>query len=252
MRTIFLAAGKGQRIYKSFKINKPLIKIEDISLLENLILAARKTIDTKISVIVGFKKKNILYALKHHKKIEFIENKKFNTTDMLHSIMIGLAKYNDNVLFSYSDVIYENNIFNKIKQNGKKHIIIPYLKNWEKIWKIRKKSIYEDAESFSVDKNKYLKEIGKKIKSKHEVKGQFMGLIYIPKNLKKNILKIYKNRFYNKKVQTTQFLQYLLEKGFKIKCLEYKGDWYEIDDHNDFKLFIKNEKFTRIKKNFRL
>ena len=78
-----------------------------------------------------------------------------------------------------------------------------------------------------------------------------MGLIFIPKNLKKKILKIYQNNFDNKKIQTTQFLQYLLSEQFKIKCLEYKGDWYEIDDYKDYKFFIENDVFKRIKKNFR-
>ncbi len=251
MRIIFLAAGKGKRIFKYFKINKPLIKIGNLSLLENLILGARDYTKKKISVIVGYKKKNILIALKDYTNIEFIDNKKFGTTDMVHSLIMGLEKYNDNMLFSYSDVIYEKNIFKKIIKNENKHIIIPYLKDWKKIWEIRKKNIFQDAETFSYSKQKYLEDIGKRIKNKNQVKGQFMGLIYIPKNMRKNILKVYKDNFYNKKIQTTQFLQYLINKRFKIKCLEYKGDWYEIDDHDDYKFFVKNDRFKRIKKNFR-
>tara|TARA_B100000787_G_scaffold169685_1_gene161710 strand:- start:598 stop:1356 length:759 start_codon:yes stop_codon:yes gene_type:complete len=251
MRVIFLAAGKGERIFKHFNINKPLIKIGNKSLLENLIIGAKNNKETKISVVIGYKKKNILTALKDYKKIDFITNKKFNTTDMVHSLMMGLKKYDDDILFSYSDIIYDGNILKTIKKNVNKDIVIPYLKNWEKIWKIRKKSIYADAETFSYDKNKYLNEIGRKIKDKNKVKGQFMGLIFIPKNLKKKILKIYQNNFDNKKIQTTQFLQYLLSEQFKIKCLEYKGDWYEIDDYKDYKFFIENDVFKRIKKNFR-
>ena len=155
MRVIFLAAGKGERIFNHFKINKPLIKIGDRSLLENLIIEAHKKKINKISVVVGYKKKNILTALNKYKKIDFISNKKFNTTDMVHSLMIGLKKYKDNILFSYSDIIYENNIFNKLKETNNKHIVIPYLKDWNKIWKIRKKSIYKDAETFEFDNYKF-------------------------------------------------------------------------------------------------
>ena len=93
MRIIFLAAGKGKRIFKYFKINKPLIKIGNLSLLENLILGARDYTKKKISVIVGYKKKNILIALKDYTNIEFIDNKKFGTTDMVHSLIMGLEKY---------------------------------------------------------------------------------------------------------------------------------------------------------------
>tara|TARA_Y100000389_G_C17466444_1_gene526102 strand:- start:1875 stop:2633 length:759 start_codon:yes stop_codon:yes gene_type:complete len=251
MRVIFLAAGKGERIFSHFRINKPLIKIGDRSLLENLIIGVHKKKMNKISVVVGYKKKNILTALNKYKNIDFISNKKFNTTDMTHSLMMGLKKYKDNILFSYSDIIYENTIFNKFKKNNNKQIIIPYLKNWKKVWKIRKKSIYKDAETFEFDNNKFLKEIGKKIIDKKKVQGQFMGLIYIPKNLVRNILKIYQDNFKDKKIQTTQFLQFLLKKKFKIKCIEYKGDWYEIDDYQDYKFFITNNDFKRINRNFK-
>ena len=53
MRVIFLAAGKGERIFKHFNINKPLIKIGNKSLLENLIIGEKNNKETKISVVIG-------------------------------------------------------------------------------------------------------------------------------------------------------------------------------------------------------
>ena len=34
---------------------------------------------------------------------------------MIYSLMLALKKYNENILFSYSDIIYEDKIFDQFK-----------------------------------------------------------------------------------------------------------------------------------------
>ena len=55
-----------------------------------------------------------------------------------------------------------------------------------------KEKIKSDAESLEFNKQNYLLSIGGKILNKYP-KGQYMGLIFIPKNLIKNFLLTYKN-----------------------------------------------------------
>ena len=62
---------------------------------------------------------------------------------MLYSLYLGLKEINDDILVSYSDIIFSKNIFfqvNKIKKN--KEIIIPVNTKWKKIWQIRNKNIF--------------------------------------------------------------------------------------------------------------
>ena len=171
---------------------------------------------------------------------------------MLHSLIIGLKKYNESLLFSYSDIIFEKNLFKKFKKLKNNYIYIPYIKNWKKVWKNRKKSIYEDAETFSFDNKKFLVEIGNKIDKKTLVQGQFMGLVYIPQKLRKGLLNVYQDKFINRKLQTTQFLNFLIKLNFKVKCINYSGEWYEIDDYKDYKLLLKSNDFKRIKRDFKV
>jgi len=171
---------------------------------------------------------------------------------MLYSIVLALKKYDEDLLFSYSDIIYESKIIDKLNKLKSKHIVIPFIKNWNEVWKIRKKNIYDDVESFKIDNQKFLKEIGKKIKKKTQVQGQFMGIIFIPNSFKKTILEIYTKHFSDKKIQTTHFLNFLIKKKIKIKCLEYYGEWYEIDDYNDYRFFINSNDFKRTHKDFKI
>ena len=66
-----------------------------------------------------------------------------------------------------------------------------------------------------------------------------MGLIFIPKSKIKKILKIYKSIKNKEKMHLTKFLDKILKFGMKIKCIKYKKNWYEFDDIDDYKNYIK-------------
>ena len=233
MQLILLAAGKSERIYKFIGKNKCLIKVNKITLIEKII-ADSSSYFNKINVVTGFKSYLIKKQLKNNPNINMIHNKDYYKTEMLHSLITGLKKINDDVVISYSDILISKKIwkiFNNVKD---KEITLPIKTNWKGIWKARSKAFLDDAESLRIDKQKYLKEIGNKIKKNNKVDGQFMGLIYIPKKLIKKIIKLYKN-YKLQKMQTTQFLNFLLKKNILIKCKPTNVFWYEIDDPIDLK-----------------
>ena len=66
-----------------------------------------------------------------------------------------------------------------------------------------------------------------------------MGMIYFPKKSISKILKIYKEKTFYEKTHITQFLNNLLKKNIKIKCLPCKSNWYEFDDIQDIRNFQK-------------
>ncbi len=239
MKFIFLAAGKGSRIYKKIKINKCLIKIKKKTLIEELIENIPKKYEKDISVITGFKSDLIIKKLKKY-KINFIRNKNYKTTEMLYSLYLGLTKFNDDILFSYTDVIYDRSLIKKIIRKKTFNINVPINLNWKKIWDIREKDILDDAETLKY-KNKKLLEIGNKINNINDVMGQFMGLIFIPKKKRSKIINILKsNKFKNKHL--TFFINYLIKRKFIINVTKYKNFWYEFDDNLDLKNFRKIQK----------
>ncbi len=240
MDLILLAAGKSTRIYKKIKINKCLISINKKSLIRNIIDNAKLSSIKKISIVTGFKPKNIINDLKNYKKINYIHNAKYKTTDMVNSAMLALRKSKDDVVISYTDIFYQKKIFYDLKKIKTNSITLPYLTNWKRVWKIRKKNIFDDAETFNINSKNYLNEIGSKINKKNlkKVNGQFMGIIFIPKKLIKDIIFIY-DSMNNKKLQFTEFLNVLINQEMKIKVLKYSKFWYEIDDFVDYKNFIK-------------
>ena len=246
MKLILLAAGKSSRIYKEIKLNKCLIKIGKLSLIERIIKNATDSGINQVTTITGFKPNNIKRVLKKNKFVNYIHNKKFSSTDMVYSAMLGLKNANSDVIISYTDIIYDSSLFELIKRNKSNKITVPYIKSWKSVWNSRKKNIFSDAETFKKNKRGYLTNIGNKITKKNikNVEGQFMGIIYIPK---KEIAKILKTYFMEKKYnfQFTQFLNYLINSKFKVKCIQYKKYWYEIDDLEDLNNFKNKKNFFK-------
>ena len=240
MKLIVLAAGKSSRIYNQININKCLIKINNQSLLMKIVSNALEKKINHIDIIVGFKRHNIKEHLAKFKSIKFIYNKKYKTTDMVFSSMLGLKKSSEDTIICYSDILFEKKIFDIFKKNKFENITVPYIKNWKEIWKKRKKSIFEDAETFLIKKNKLIN-IGNKITKKNlkSINGQFMGIIFIPKSKLSILLNIY-NQIKKNKIQYTEFLNFIIQKKIPINVINYKGKWYEFDDINDLNNFKKN------------
>ena len=141
MNLILLAAGKSSRIYNKIKKNKCLIKINNKSLIRNIIDNSSGANISEINIITGFKPQNIKNELKGYNKIKFTNNSKYKTTDMVYSSIIGLKKSKSDTIISYTDIVYTKKLFQIIKNSNKNFITIPYIKNWKSVWKKRNKNI---------------------------------------------------------------------------------------------------------------
>jgi len=239
MDIIFLAAGRGSRFHNKTKINKCLIEIKRKPIIKILIDEVKKTKIKNINIITGYRSKYLKKNLADYKKIKFIHNKLYQRREMTHSLIVGLKKIKRDTIISYTDIIFNSVIINKILRNRKKNILIPVLKNWKKVWKIRKKKPSHDGETIFLKKNRLI-EIGNKIKKLKDIKYQYMGIIFIPKSKIKDIIKIYENLDNKRTIHLTTFLNLLLKKRLIINTLKISKGWYEFDDYEDYKNYIKN------------
>jgi choline kinase len=240
MKLILLAAGKSSRIFTKIKTNKCLIKINNKTLIKHIIDNAKNSGIKNIDIVTGFKPYNIRKSL-NDSSLNYIYNRKYNTTDMVFSSILALKNCKTDVIICYTDIYFNKNIFSDIIKHKSTNILVPHLKSWEKVWKKRKKEIFDDAETFVTDNQKKLiLEIGNKINAKNykNTKGQFMGIIYLPLNRIKDFIYSYKS-YKKTKVQFTELLNYLILKKNKINTISYNSFWYEFDDIEDLITFNK-------------
>tara|TARA_B100000965_G_C19464522_1_gene701274 strand:- start:124 stop:846 length:723 start_codon:yes stop_codon:yes gene_type:complete len=239
MKIIILAAGRGSRINTiTKKTPKALIKLQNKPLLyyQLKVIKSAGIKEKDISLITGYKKNKFKKF-----KLKTFNNSKWRTTNMIYSLSKAnkwLSKYNCIIL--YGDILYSSNAIRLLK-NFKRKFCILNNKNWYKSWKKRFAKPLEDLESYKVDNKKFLTEIGKRENSLKNIKGQFMGIFKInPLNWKKMKLELNKNNY---KMSTTELLNVLINnQKVKIKSIDYKNYWFEIDSYKDLKIAEKDFK----------
>ena len=138
MNIVFLAAGKSSRIYNEVGKPKCLLKVNNQSIILNLLKNLKGLNFRKINIVVGFKSNLIKKELNKIKKINFIYNRYYRSREMLYSLILALKKIDDDIIFSYTDIIYDRSIIERLVSK-KNNIYLPILKNWKDIWIKRKK-----------------------------------------------------------------------------------------------------------------
>jgi choline kinase len=243
MKVVILAAGRSSRIFDKIKKNKCLIHINHEPLIHNTIkkiILTKKINEQDIYIVTGFKSALIKTEVKKKfKRINYIYNKYFQKKEMLYSMILAMNKIKEDFICIYSDILFSHTTINKLLKNNKSsNINIPILRNWEKIWKFKGKSIFEDAENLKLnDKNYSIKSIGQKI-TKLKPKYQYMGIIYFPKLEFENIFRVYEKFDSHKKMHLTKFLDLLIKNNVKVYGVPVNDFWYEFDDIDDYKNFL--------------
>jgi choline kinase len=153
-----------------------------------------------------------------------------------------LNKFKEDIVISYSDIIFDKSIFKTVLPSG--NFLVVY-SEWLKIWKLRMKPsmIINDAESLVVKKNNLIS-IGNKIKDKMP-KYQYTGIIKLRFNSFTNLYNYFK-KLKNNKIDFTSFLNLSISnKIINMKIKKTKKFWFEVDSLNDAKaltLILKEKK----------
>ena len=234
MKAIILCAGLGSRL--NSKKPKGFIVINNKTLLERCV---------KNLISIGFKKKDIFFATgfkknlvseKFGKKFNYSFNKYYKVTNMVYTLFNTLKDINNSsVLVTYSDIIYDKeNIKRLLNKKSDISTLVDF--KWKKIW-LKKKKLLSDSESLKIKKNKII-ELGKPTKNIKKIDGRYVGVLKISKDILPNIYDLYqvslkKNPKKFKKIDMTNFLNFLIKKKYELNFVKLSGSWNEYDDFVD-------------------
>jgi L-glutamine-phosphate cytidylyltransferase len=239
MKIIILCAGKGRRMLIDYP--KSLLKINTkYSIIKNIY---------KNFIKQGIKNKELIFATGYKSdlikkeignKPNFVNNKKYATTNMVYTLMNAVKKIDDDILISYSDIVYDiKNI--QIVLKNKSNFITFIEKKWKKLWK-KKNKIETDSETLKIKKD-LITELGKKTKNLKSVQGRYVGITKISKANLREIKKLYfihlkRNPKKFLKIDMTNFFNFLIKKKIKLNYLQIFGRWDEFDDDGDYKNYL--------------
>ncbi len=246
IKVIILAAGKGERLLP-LTDNKPkcMIELFGKSLLEWQLGIFEKVKIKNISIVTGYKKEMII-----EKNLKFYHNSNYEKTNMVETLFCAEDEFNDAVIISYGDIIFEKNVVKKLI-DSKEDFSIIVDKNWKKYWQIRNENPLDDAESLGIDESGYITDIGQKINEISDVQGQYIGLM----KFQGNATKIIRNFYHEMKEKAksgknslnpeipfeksflTDLLYGLIREGHKLKAIPIENGWLEIDTVKDYEIY---------------
>lgn len=236
MKAIILAAGRGSRMGDLTKDSpKCLVKLRGKSLLDYQLTALNKAGITEIGIITGYEKDKI----QDPRIAKKFENPYWEKSNMVRSLTFAAEWLNHySCVISYSDIFYSDTAISTL-MNSTDDIAITYDKNFMKLWSARFENPLADLESFQIDNNYILKEIGNRENTIDNIQGQYMGLLkFSPAGWQKiqSILNTHTESELDK-LDITHLLKNVIQSNIPIKALPYSGIWGEVDHYSDLNLY---------------
>lgn len=251
MKVIILAAGMGTRLKPlTDEVPKCMVKVNGKFIIDYQLEVMKKCSikESDIVIVAGYKSEVLKEKFKDS-NIEIVVNEHYNNTNMVYSLMcaMDIFKETDDIIISYGDIIYSEDIFRKILSTNKSSSVIVD-DGWYDYWKVRADNPLDDAETLKFDENDRLIEIGQKTNDITNIMSQYIGLmrfkcdglnelLQMVSNLKNNksICQEAVGKEYNK-IYMTDLLQYMVENEKEINVLHINRNWYEIDNRYDLNI----------------
>ena len=251
MKVIFLAAGSATRLgHYTREIPKALVKINGKSILERQISLFKKYGILDVTIITG------PYHNKFNfKNVSYIHDANHYEHDVLGSLMVASSILNTDVIISYTDIVFDENILQSVI-DFKGNIGLAIDMNWEEAYVGRTQHPIEEAANVLINHNVIIK-IGhdKKRFGKYDKNslGEFLGIMKLSKKSASllvdkynKLVKSHHGHFHEatslKDAYITDMIQELIDDGFEAKPIIINGNWCEIDTPQDME---------RAKKKFR-
>ena len=239
MRAIIIAAGMGKRLLPLTKDRpKCMLEIGGKSLIERQLDTFREIGIHDVSIVTGYLGETLRFA---STKTYF--NRNYETNNILLSLMCAAAELVDDVVITYSDIIFEKNIIEKLLAADGDFLLVTE-EDWEKSYAGRNLHPVAQAEKVVAEKG-VVRKIGKYL-SAIEAHGEFIGLARFSKRgaqifravAQDVALKFAGRPFQHANVVENAYLtdlfQELIDQGEKITAVTIHGGWMEIDTIEDF------------------
>ena len=254
MKAIIVSAGIGSRLGELTKHTpKSLIDVNGQSILERQISIFKKLGISDITVIIGPHAEKFTF-----KNISFIQDKNYLEHDILSSLMLARSIMYDDIIVSYGDVIFDEQILQPLI-DFKDSIGVGTDLNWEKNYVGRKQEEKQEATTIQIKNNVCIKIVDGRELAKSKMKnnsksndykkqklGEFVGLIKLSKHGSTVFIKLYEELISShtgsfheatsiSQAYFTDMLQELIDSGVEILPIPVQGKWCEIDTVEDLK-----------------
>ena len=198
-----------------------------------------------IALVRGYQSEKINYD-----GIRYYENPDYQNNNILSSLFYAEKEINGNIIISYSDILFEGHVVNRLLQSEHDISIVVDI-DWQEYYVGRKDHPIEEAENVIFDANSNVVQIGKILAGKNDVHGEFIGMMkFSPRGAE-----VFKRHFHHsqelyqgkpfqrakafEKAYLTDIIQEMVELGVSVHCVMIERGWKEIDTQEDYRNALK-------------
>jgi choline kinase len=235
---IVLAAGRGSRLGGiTDERPKCLVELGGRALLERQIEALREGGVDSIHVVTGYRRDAI-----EARGVPTVHNPDWSRSNMVASLLCAVERLPAPFIASYADIVYRASLVRRLV-DCPHDLAITYDLDWNSLWERRFDEPLEDAETFRVDDDGRVREIGGKAANVEEIQGQFMGLMRVTAAAVGWIVELVTRDGSRNTLDSTGMLMQLIEAGRPVHGVPTRGGWCEVDDPGD--LVVAEELLAR-------
>lgn len=241
LKVLIIAAGIGDRLRPyTDELPKCLLELGGKTLLQRQLEAYRACKIKNVSLVRGYKKEKI-----NEPNINYYENPNFENNNILNSLMCAEEEINGNIIISYSDILFEKEVVERLIASIHDISIVVDI-DWTGYYVNRKDHPIEEAENVIFDADNKVVRIGKILTDRHDVHGEFIGMM----KLTPRGAEIFKKHFHNakklywgkpfqtardfEKAYLTDMFQEMVDLGVPVHCVIVERGWREIDTVEDY------------------
>jgi len=229
---LILSAGRGSRLGTiTEEMPKCFIELDGRTLIDWQVSALQEGGAESVFAVTGY-----LHTMIEQTGIETIYNPDWENTNMVGSLLCAIERLSPPFIVSYSDIVYQSKVVKQLVTSSGE-ITITYDTDWLNLWQRRFADPLSDAETFRIDDQGCIIEIGGRANSIAEIQGQFMGLFKLSKNAVNWIVGLIDdNPEFRASLDTTKLLGHLIQAGKPVYGVPTAGGWCEIDDEDDMEV----------------
>lgn len=230
-RGLILAAGRGARM-REWTAERPkcLFEFRGRPLLLWQMEAMRKAGIDQVGIVRGYRGEMLQPF-----GTAFFDNRRWAETNMVRSLMSAAAWLAESpCIVSYSDIFYPPDVVGLLAGETA-GLAITYDLHWLALWKRRFADPLADAETFRIDEESWVVDIGGKAQRLDEIQGQYMGLLRItPEAWAQTAAFLGKQDPAEvDRMDMTTLLRLLIADGVRVKAVPTAAEWGEIDQASD-------------------
>ncbi len=242
MKAIILAAGQGTRLKKYTQgLPKGMLGFMGKTVIERQIGQYRACGITDIIIVRGFAADKITYG-----GVRYYTNEEFATTNMVESLMAARAEFDDDIIVSYSDILFEERLLRGMMASAG-DFAAAVDDGWKAYWQRRYGRVDFDTESLSIDGSGNITELGREDPPLESISARYIGLLKFSKaglmfmrELLAEAYRDYADRPWQqsgkpvRKAYMTDLLNAVIRSGRGVRAVRFSHGWIEFDTNEDY------------------